>query len=223
MKRTVNLFNFIFFSVGLAFMIGGISVTVNHANFVKTAETVEARIVEIDTYREEDSDGDYVTRHDVYVSYIFNDIAYDHVEIDYYERSMRRGSTIDILCDPQNPLHVKQNKPVSMMGIGLAAFGLIFFLVGAVSAVNSLAYNLKKKKLQSTGTTIYATITSIALYTNLTVNGVHPYRMVCSYGSYTFESRNLWGDIPSMYQVGDTIEVVVDPADYGQYFINIEE
>ncbi len=204
-------------------MIGGISVTIDHANFVKTAETIEARIVEIDTYQEEDSDGDYVTRHDVYVSYTFNDIAYDHVEIDYYERSMRRGSTIDILCDPQNPLHIKQNKPVSMMGIGLAAFGLIFFLVGAVPAGKSLAYNLKKKKLQSTGTTIYATITSIDLNTSLSVNDVHPYRVVCSYGSYTFESENLWSDIPSMYQIGEMIEVVVDPADYSQYFINIEE
>ncbi len=222
-KKGLTTFILIFIVIGLLSMVGGILMMVHYANFQKTAETIKAEIVEIDTYREKDSDGDYVTRHDVYVTYTFDDVTYEHVSFGHYKSSMREGITIDILCDPENPRKIKQKEAFDSSGAMLIAFGLIFFLIGAVPASKSLANNVKKKSLLSKGNTIYALIQSIDLNTSFSFNDVHPYRIVCSYGSYTFQSENLWSDIPSMYQVGDTIEVVVNPEDYSKYFVNVRE
>lgn len=192
--------------------------------FKKNAVAVKAEIVEINTYREKrPTDDYYTTRHDVYVSYTYEDRQFEYVELNSWYAGMKVGNKVNILCNPNNPGSIRMAESANIALIIITSMGLIFLLTGVIPLIMNTVKEKRIKELLSNGIIISATITAIEENTFYSFNNAHPYQIVCTYGCYTFKSKNLWVNHVYSYAIGDTIDVVVNPQDYYQYFVQVRE
>jgi hypothetical protein len=73
---------------------------------------------------------------------------------------------------------------------------------------------------------IEASIQSVGINTDVSVNGRNPFRIVAQWQDpatsqvYVFESHNIWFD-PSSYIKQKAIRVFVDKANPGKYYVDV--
>lgn len=229
MNKKVLFYFFMAFAVTGLFMIClGFLVLFDNSDYEKNAEPVRAEIVKIDSYMVDTFQSDsnyYEKKYDVYVTFSYNGELYEYVELNSWNAGMKEGDKINILCNPNNPwIIIPNDGSVNIGGVLILLMALLFLLFGSIPATNIVLKDLKKKKLFSIGHTIEATITSIEKNMFFEFNDVHPYLIYCSYGSYEFKSENIWSkNVFFLYDVGDTIEVLVDPEDYNKYYVKVQE
>ena len=139
-----------FVLMSLIFFVVGIIKKTEVDNFLKTAEKVEARICDIDTYTVRGRKGRNKTSHKVYVDYIVDGIIYDHILLDGYNSSMSVGKTIVIYYNPEFPKQVKS---------GDTSGSTIMLVASAITMVISILISgalikkrLERKKLMTEGT-----------------------------------------------------------------------
>ena len=108
-----------------------------------------------------------------------------------------------------------------------AGMGLIFAAVGIIP----LAVSAKKKKakiaLRENGQRVEAVITQIELNTAISVNGVHPYNIICESRDQAGEvrvytSENIYRKLDSSL-VGKPITVIVSRDDPDKYLVDTFE
>lgn len=215
----------VFLIVGICMLICGVCLLMSALRFKGTAVEIYGEITGIEsTY---DSDGD---RHaSVFVSYEYNGEKYENVRINSYSSNMYRGKKISLYCDPDAPGHVEAGSMLFFPSAILLIMGLLFALIGGGILIRIMAVSSRRKRVKEQGISIYATVEEIIYSTNITVNGRHPYAVICTYRDeykdiiYRFKSESLWFDPAPLFPVGSTIEVRVDVNDYSKYYVNIEE
>jgi len=138
----------IFFSfIGIVFIAAGVLVynQQNEKSKVCTEE-VEAVITNIESERYYDSsDHEYDTRHIVYISYEYENNAYDEV-LNYYESSMYTGKEITIYVNPNNPREIHLGAVESVFAFIISGMGLLVLLVGIFAGRFKKNDNVKKHK-----------------------------------------------------------------------------
>lgn len=173
----------VFFFIGMFFVITGIIIKLTIFNFNNKIETI-GEIVRI-------SD-DYF-----YVSYEVDDREYvskiNGSNSDYYV-----GKDIVIYYNPDNPRKIidRDSRIIYFIFIGM---GSLFALGGCTYFVVNIRKNNKRKHLRETGSIIYADYVETRINAFITVNGKHPYNIICEYTHYDgqrhkFKSQNLWYD-----------------------------
>lgn len=222
-----NKLPYIIFSIfavaGLGMLIGGAALLVHGQSFQQSAAEVYATISHITEYQDRDGD----IHHQVTVSYVVNQKPYS-VSLSEYSSNMYEGKEILILYDPQNPGHVMTKTGLYLVPAILLGMGIIFFLVGILPLLVSMRKKSSAKKLLATGQTLYATVEEITLNTNYSVNGRHPYILLCTYKDdyqdkiYRFKSDNLWTNPEPVLALGSPIRIVVDRNDYRKYHVDVE-
>lgn len=186
-KKLEKLIWPLFALVGTIFLIIGIvsfKYIFDYSNKVDTQGTI-TRIVS-------DFDDDY----DVYVSYRVDGKTYNS-RLNYYSSSFYEGKKINIYYDKDNPNKIG-SKSRNLIFLVFPLLGLIFFIIGLVGIIFKHKKKKMFKELKKNGRLIYANYVQITLNETLTVNGKHPYNIICEWKSpennkvYIFKSENIW-------------------------------
>ena len=74
--------------------------------------------------------GNIRTAHNVFVSYEYDGLQYEYVQLNFYNSSMHKGKIITIYCDKDNPAKIIGSPSSSWVSLILVPFGGVFFAVG---------------------------------------------------------------------------------------------
>lgn len=224
-KNKISTLLFALFAIiGTGLIVGSILFFLSGMRFRQSAVSITGEIEDIVTSRDSDGDID----HEVYVRYTFDGVDYDMVRLSEYSGSMHVGKSINLLCDPEDPWDVRTESSIYFVFITLMLMGIICFIVGVVPVIVSIVKKQRSKRLLANGRVLYATVESIDLNRNYSVNGRNPYVIYCSWKDeyadtlYRFKSDNLWTDPVSVFPEGSEIEVYVDANDFRKYYVNVE-
>lgn len=214
LNRIRLLFSSIFLFVSIAMFCGMSAILLDWYAHKDTYVAVQAVIVDIETERHGSR-----TRHGVIVAYEFEGERYES-ELGHYSSAMRRGDTVEILCDPEDPQKT-MTSPWTMVMI----FGLLGTVTGGVG-VGVLAYELRKrgfaKRLIHSGSFVYADFEREEP-ASVRVNGVDYCRAVFVYIDpcgvrYEFASE-AYHPRKFPYSDGEPVRVYVDIKDPKHYYI----
>lgn len=222
-NKALNLLNTIFLLIGIAVMAVGIFILIHMIKFAGNADEVEAIITDIQTYRGYDDE----TEHDVFVKYVYEGFEHE-VELDSYSSSMYVGKTITILVNREEPREVMVKGLDYLFTLIPIGIGLVFALVGGVPMIVGRRKGRKQQLLKENGRRIQATIDDITVNYHFSVNGRHPYQILCSYKDeytaqvYCFKSGNIWKDPYLVCDVGSLIDVWIKQDNYDKYFVDVD-
>lgn len=223
----------IFGLIGIVFFSAGIFVYKISSDFYKEAIKTEAIIKDIDVSYSYDSDGDKESDYDVLVSFVVDGKEYTGY-LNSYNASMRVGGKTTIYYDPKNPSNFKDNSG-TIIGLIFIIIGAILLIVGisviVINIVKSSKNKRRKRYLIENGRKVSAHIDQINCNYSYSVNGVHPYKIECSYKDpytnkiYLFYSGNIWFNIGAIMNASglDTISVYMDKNDPANYYIDVDE
>lgn len=125
------------------------------------------------------------------------------------------------------------------IGIFLRTVDFVFFVTfGAVGAILLgigiallIVWNRQRsvqKEVREKGNYVIARVTEISRDMSVTINGVHPYYIRCSFTdhdtgiTHTFRSGNL-GEDPSPYLESGEVRVYINPDNLDEYSVEIPE
>lgn len=225
-KSTLQIVSFIFLIVGIGLAVGCIIISILGSRFQTSADEVTATISRIESRR---SSKNRSTSHTVYVDFTYNGQSYEDIKIGMYSSSMYEGKEIKILCDPENPTHIKAASEDLVVGLILGIMGVSFIAVFGLLTYSMIRNSKYREKLLSSGRQLYATIEKISIKTNYSSNGKNPYLIYCTYKDeykdliYRFKSDPIWTDPNLVLKPGDTIRVYVSPEDYSHYYVDTED
>ena len=224
-KLVLRIVFCVFLIVGVGLLSGSIIVGISGSRFRSAADEITATISYIESYRSGDGD----QSHRVYVNYTYNGQAYEDVKIGMYSSTMYEGKEITILCDRENPRHIKVAAQDMFVCLILGIIGVVFVTVSGILIYFLVRNSKRRKKLLSTGKKLYATVEQIVVNTQFTSNGRNPYLIYCTYRDeykdliYRFKSDNIWTDPNLIIKPGDSIQVYVNPEDYSHYYVDTRD
>lgn len=217
LNRIRLLFSSIFLFVSIAMFCAVSVILLDWYARKDTYVAVQAVIVDI----EAEGHGSR-TQHNVIVAYEFEGERYES-ELGRYSSNMRRGDTVEIFCDPEDPREI-MTSPWTMVMI----FGLLGTVTGGVG-VGALAYELRKrgsaKRLIHSGSYVYANFEREES-ASVRVNGMNYCRAVFVYTDpygvrYEFVSE-AYHPRKYPYSDGEPVRVYVDIKDPKHYYITAE-
>lgn len=221
-NKVENLIWIIFFGIGLIFVIIGIVICANIFNYKNKVETTGI-ITEIGSYR--DLDGQ--RENSVYVEYTVDGRVYESA-LNGYSSNFYEGKEIEIYYDINNPSKIGV-KSIDLVFLIFPGIGSIFLVIGGVGIIIKGRRKALEKKLMSYGDKVFAKIIDVCNNTRYTVNGRHPYVIICQWDNeidgkkYIFKSGNLWFDPTLAIEQKniDTLPVYIDMNNKKKYVIDI--
>lgn len=223
MKKFENLIWWIFFGIGMIFVVIGIFISLYVFNYENKIDTTGV-ITEINTYRGRDNEKKY----DVQVAYEVKGKEYES-SLNVYSSSFYEGKEIDIYYDKNNPNKIGV-KSLDFVFLIFPGIGIIFALIGGIGLI--VKYNKKKisKKLKEHGDLIYADYVQTAINTTYRVNGRHPYNIICEWDNpedgkkYILKSQNIWFNPSSIIEQKNikSFPVYINLNNKKQYVIDTE-
>lgn len=195
MKKNSNetIISLFFVFLGSIFFVIGVFLCISTFTQKGKVET-KGVITQIESYQ--DSDGD--THYDVYVSYDVNGRKYTS-ELSSYSSSFYEGKEMNIYYLESNPSKIGSFS-MDLMLLMFPGIGLLCIIVGLSFQLVKLKKKRLLKRLKIEGELVYATYAQTIINTGYSVNGVHPYVILCNWVNpsdgkqYTFKSENLWED-----------------------------
>ena len=222
-KKGMVAFFLVFAVAGALFMGLGITISMSYKNFVKVAGFTQAEITDISVKR--DSDGD--KHYDVWISYEVDGKTYEN-KSDSYNISMKRGQSIGVYYDKNDPYIIKSEQKGFAVEYVFIAIGAVLFLIGVIVPLISILKGSTRKKLVKNGILVDAKVLEIRLNMSVRVNYRHPYIIIfeCTnpvtneFGVYT--SHNLWTNPLMFVQPGETMPVYFDSENGQKYYADVE-
>ena len=140
--------------------------------------------------------------------------------------AFRLNEPVRVLYDPLDPRHayIDSFGQVWPSTVVLLVLGVAFNVPAVASLAWRRAAARKETWLRQNGQRVQADLTEVALNRALTVNGAHPYRVVCQWFNpitnqmLVFHSANIWYD-PSKFLPGKTLDVLIDPNNPRRYLV----
>lgn len=224
MKKNIveNLIWIIFASIGAIFIIIGITICGSIFNYKNKIDTTGV-ITEISTHRRNDDN----LRHEVYVSYMIDGKKYES-RLNSYSSSFYEGKEIEIYYDKDNPNKIGV-KSLDLLFLMFPGLGLVFFIIGSIGILIKINKRNLEKKLKEEGELIYANYIETILNTSYSVNGRHPYNIICEWNNpednknYILKSKNIWMNPERIMQEKNitTFPVYINLENKKQYFIDL--
>jgi hypothetical protein len=98
---------------------------------------------------------------------------------------------------------------------------LIFVALGVFFLYKFISGKLLVKKLRENGRKVYAEITEVSTNYSVSINGRHPYLLLCEYNGARFQADYMK---PVTYDlVGKTVPVYISEDDPSKYFVDLSE
>lgn len=138
-----------------------------------------------------------------------------------------RGDKVSVLYDPANPEHAHIDSFMeNWFGpLLLGGLGSVFSLAGGGMLVFQVRQRKMRGWLARNGMRVQAKFESVDYDTNLSVNGRHPWRLVCQWQHpvtqkvYLFRSDPIWFD-PTSFVKREQLDVLVNADDPKQYVVD---
>lgn len=191
LNKVENLVWFIFASIGAIFVLLGSILCINIFNYNNKIDTT-GTITNISSYRNNDGD----ENHEVYVSYNVNGKEYKS-RLNSYSSSFYEGKNIEIYYNKDNPNKIGV-KSLDLLFLIFPGIGLIFVIIGVTGILVKIKRKMLEKRLKENGEIIYADYVETVINTTYSVNGIHPYNIICEWNNpmdnkkYIFKSKNIW-------------------------------
>lgn len=218
-NKSENLIWIIFASIGAIFVLIGLNIVGNISNYENKIDT-KGIITEISSYGNR--------QHEVYVLYTVNGKEYES-KLNSYSSSFYEGKEIDIYYDKDNPNKIGV-KSLDLLFWIFPGIGVVFLIIGVTGILARINKKKLEKKLKENGELIYANYTETVLNTSYSVNGRHPYNIICEWNNpqdnkkYIFKSENIWINPENIIQEKniETLPIYINLANKKQYFIDID-
>ena len=220
-KRVEKLLFGIFALFGLIFILVGIFFTVR--NFKDNPNKCYTDATIVDLYEGEDNS---YTR----VKYEVDGKVYED-KINYYSDTYKIGKTITVYYYLDDVSNVYSKASDYFESIFPSAFGLVFFLIGAIGLIVKIKRTKLNEYLKDNGNSINAEFVCVKLNKSYSVNGVNPYRIECKYFNwmdnitYSFLSENIWEDPTQIINDFNIrfFKVYIKDENYKKYYLDIDE
>ena len=207
-----------FAAIGTTALIAGILVCM-HVYSHTNKEFTTAVITRIETRRNSRS---------VYVSYDVNNTKYES-PIKGYSSSFCRGQEIEVYYDIDNPTSV-QAKELDALSFIFPGIAFIFFLIGWIGIFVIIGKQKKEIWLKEHGKCIKADYTEVRINYSITVSGLHPYNVICSWKNpedgklYIFRSKNLYINPKRIIEDNNiqTFPVYIDSKNIKRYTVDVD-
>lgn len=230
MKRKFNTKNIAFiiglllFTMSFVFTLIGVGCLVSKNQFMKTAKSTEAKIVDITIEQYRSSRGKHNSDYDAWVEYYVDGEKYEQ-KLNEYSSSMYIGQNMEIFYDPENPNKIMRDSYV--LEIVFISVGGLLVIVGVIFSTVYIKGKSRIKRLKSEGEVLNGSITNIYPNDNIIVNGRHPFKLECqviepfSGETYLYSSGNINQDVTHL--MGETVTVYVDKNDKSNYYVDTDE
>lgn len=222
-NKLENLIWIIFAIVGVVFVIIGLVVFETIFNYENKVETI-GTITKISSYRNTNHD----RTSEVYVSYTVEGKKYES-KLNSYSSSFYEGKEIDIYYDKDNPNKIGV-KSLDLLFLIFPGIGLIFLIIGGTGILVKVKKRKLEKSLKENGELIYANYVETVLNTLYTVNGKHPYNVICEWNNpldnkkYIFKSKNIWINPKSIIEERNIKQfpIYIDRNNKEKYVIDVD-
>lgn len=191
----------------------------------QNGKKVSALITKVTSQR--DSDGDVT--HTAYATYTYNNKIYSDIRLSSWSANMKKGNSITVYINPNSP-YSPYVPSVDYLLSGLMFFmGTIFSLIGFGKIISALKENKRMQKVYGNGIRIQANVDDIETDYLVSVNNMYPFVIHCSYTdsytneTYKFVSSQFWDDPEMVFPLDSEIDVIVDPDDYSNYYVDAKE
>ena len=204
--KAVRIVACVFLALGLLMVLVGYVGSEENAAYFRRAQSVQGELTVVDRSNEACE-----------VSYVVDGREYSK-RLNLYESSMRVGQPVNVYFEAQSPESIRTDYSDLPFFI-LRIIGVCFAGAAALACVLGMLARSSRERLLREGTRITAHVEEIALNRTVTVNGRHPWRIVCRATDPTtgqerlFYSSNLYED-PTGRLHGDQVQVAVDGRRY---------
>ena len=140
-RKKKTSINRIFAVIGVALIITGSVLLARAESFKKNAVETEATITKIESY--EDSDGD--TQYNVLVEFYVDDTKLEG-SLGYHASGMKKGKTIQIVYNPDDPHDFKSASEDLWMFVVFIVAGIPFAIVGFSTVIIKLITAIKNRR-----------------------------------------------------------------------------
>ena len=140
-RKKKTSINWIFAVIGVALIITGSVLLARAESFKKNAVETEATITKIESY--EDSDGD--TQYNVLVEFYIDDTKLEG-SLGYHASGMKKGQTIQIFYNPDDPHDFKSASKDLWMFVVFIVAGIPFAIVGFSTVIIKLITAIKNRR-----------------------------------------------------------------------------
>jgi len=140
------------------------------------------------------------------------------------------GQEVYILYDPQNPYKamIKSFWNIWLGSIIVTGLGAIFLSVGLTPFGFAVRRRRTVEYLKTQGEIVHGKVSGIYVDTSLRVQGEHPWRITVQWMNpasrkvHIFKSDHIWYNPSDFINIGDEIEVHMDPKNPKKHWINID-
>lgn len=165
--------------------------------------------------------------HDVFVTYNV-DGKKMLSKLNTYKADFYVGKEIDIYYYKNNPTKIKY-KVEGVFNLTFSVLGLSWIIIGGTGLGFCNVKERKRKFLIEKGEVVYATYIETLCNENYSVNGEHPYYIVCEWEDlmdnkrYLFKSKNIWINPERMIQERQitTFPVYINTSNMKEYLVDI--
>lgn len=140
-RKKKTSINWIFAVIGAALIITGSVLLARAESFKKNAVETEATITKIESY--EDSDGD--TQYNVLVEFYVDDTKLEG-SLGYHASGMKKGQTIQIFYNPDDPHDFKSASEDLWMFVVFIVAGIPFAIVSFSTVIIKLITAIKNRR-----------------------------------------------------------------------------
>lgn len=222
-NKIENLIWIIFAIVGSIFVVIGIAVCAKTFNYDRKIDTI-GTITEISSYRGKDGG----IGHEVYVSYNVDGEEYES-RLNSYASSFYEGKEIEIYYNKDNPNEIGV-KSLDLLFLIFPGIGLIFAIIGGTGIFVKVMKSRLEKRLKENGELVYANYVETILNRNYSVNGKHPYNVICEWNNpednkkYILKSKNIWTNPENIIEEKNikTFPVYINQENKKQYIIDVD-
>lgn len=149
-------------------------------------------------------------------------------------RAMAVGQQVEIFINKDDPDDLRfpdfENEVFGWARAAMVGLGALFFVIGMAFMLIPWVRKRRRIGLKRQGRRISAKITEVRRVDNVTVNGRHPYVIVCSWQGpqgtiYVFTSHYLWDDPKLMIEANSisSLPVFYNPDKMKEYVVDVEE
>lgn len=214
--NAIQLIEIIFGIIGVLFLT--ITIVIDFLVFIPREDRVKVTGTIVDIKND----------NEVFVSYLVGEKHYTN-KLDSYSSSYYQGKEIAIYYDQNNPNRIMSDLSFVLIYV-FGGLGIGFLTVTGIMVFFSIRKQQIRKKLIETGHVVQASVSSIEMNQNYSVNGKHPYVVVCEWNSmdnkrYLFKSDNIWfNPTKTIEERGiKTFPVYLYPYKMKPYYMDISE
>lgn len=231
------IFALFFCCIGVSDIVQGVQYMHESNASAGEYETISAEITDIVAQKV----GTQYT-HDVYVTYTYDGKTYENIRLNVYSSSMYIGQTIDIQCNREHPERIKGKLSIGEPGIWITGLGVAFVFAGLAAGIAFLKVGRKARnsagqkrartpgavEWKQNGFRLTGKVERVVAESGNYGNRKKLYAIICTYLEsssntlYRFNSDFLLEDPSDAVYPGMPIDIYVNPANYSQYYVDIQ-